>query len=518
MKKKGFTLIELLAVIVILAIIALIITPVIKDLIESSRYASAVDSVLSYVAGANTQAAADVGIGGFEGFSLDLSNNNRLETGITDDELAKIKFKGKGPTYVYLHFTDDSKLVSDGHFCIWNYSIDYRMDTGASKSVGNNYCTGEIIVKEHYDIGEPIYYNVTTGKQCSEDAFLANVDEWGSHANFTYIDGKLITRSLEAMPTGLHSGCMKFYTLKDDGDNLTVIAASNIDEVGPDKYETDPNKFGERYVLWADIKTGAENQNVKDFNNITNSQSNTLYVLDTLNNELNENKIPQKNEKIINPIRNYNVQDANGIVKFFNENHNTLIGDLFNGLKSTDYICDTCSNVVKNYQIFNIITCSIEKTFMDKYGNKQKLEKDSKVDILDCFKLEEKPNLFVGNNQIFCGQCNTSRDGKSINKICISPKIMILFLDRGLNNRFMCDVDFPEELDINNFLETKGNKYKLIGVIEHLGQSGESGHFIANCKHFNGEWYIFSDSSIHPTQKEYKQYGVPYLLFYRRED
>ena len=261
----------------------------------------------------------------------------------------------------------------------------------------------------------------------------------------------------------------------------------------------------------------SKNESFRKFE-ANDSKTLTLYVLDTLNKELNENKIPQKNEKIINPIRNYNVQDANGIVKFFNENHNTLIGDLFNGLKSTDYICDTCSNIVKNYQIFNIITCSIEKTFLDKYGNKQKLEKDLKVDILDCFKLEEKPNLFVGNNQIFCGQCNTSREGKSINKICISPKIMILFLDRGLNNRFMCDVDFPEELDINNFLETKGNKYKLIGVIEHLGQSGESGHFIANCKHFNGEWYIFSDSSIHPTQKEYKQYGVPYLLFYRRED
>ena len=261
----------------------------------------------------------------------------------------------------------------------------------------------------------------------------------------------------------------------------------------------------------------SKNESFRKFE-ANDSKTLTLYVLDTLNKELNENKIPQKNEKIINPIRNYNVQDANSIVKFFNENHNTLIGDLFNGLKSTDYICDTCSNIVKNYQIFNIITCSIEKTFMDKYGNKQKLEKDLKVDILDCFKLEEKPNLFVGNNQIFCGQCNTSRDGKSINKICISPKIMILFLDRGLNNRFMCDVDFPEELDINNFLETKGNKYKLIGVIEHLGQSGESGHFIANCKHFDGEWYIFSDSSIHPTQKEYKQYGVPYLLFYRRED
>ena len=261
----------------------------------------------------------------------------------------------------------------------------------------------------------------------------------------------------------------------------------------------------------------SKNESFRKFE-ANDSKTLTLYVLDTLNKELNDNKIQTKNDKVINPLRNYDVNDAKDIVKLFNENYNTLIGDLFNGLKCTDYICDSCSNVVKNYQIFNIISCSIEKTFFDKYGENQKLEKGVKVDILDCFKLDEKPNLFVGNNQIYCGKCNTSRDGKSINKICISPKIMIIFLDRGLNNRFMCDVDFPEELDINNYLETKGNKYKLIGVIEHLGQSGETGHFIANCKHFNGEWYIFSDSTIYPTKNNYNKYGIPYLLFYRRED
>ena len=261
----------------------------------------------------------------------------------------------------------------------------------------------------------------------------------------------------------------------------------------------------------------SKNESFRKFE-ANDSKTLTLYVLDTLNKELNDNKIQTKNDKVINPLRNYDVNDAKDIVKLFNENYNTLIGDLFNGLKCTDYICDTCSNVVKNYQIFNIISCSIEKTFLDKYGENQKLEKGFKVDILDCFKLDEKPNLFIGNNQIYCGKCNTSRDGKSINKICISPKIMIIFLDRGLNNRFMCDVDFPEELDINNYLETKGNKYKLIGVIEHLGQSGETGHFIANCKHFNGEWYIFSDSTIYPTKNNYNKYGIPYLLFYRRED
>lgn len=48
-KNKGFTLVELLAVIVILAVIALIATPVVLSMIESSRKGAAESSMLSYV-------------------------------------------------------------------------------------------------------------------------------------------------------------------------------------------------------------------------------------------------------------------------------------------------------------------------------------------------------------------------------------------------------------------------------------------------------------------------------------
>lgn len=48
-KNKGFTLVELLAVIVILAVIALIATPVVLQMIETSRKGAAESSMLSYV-------------------------------------------------------------------------------------------------------------------------------------------------------------------------------------------------------------------------------------------------------------------------------------------------------------------------------------------------------------------------------------------------------------------------------------------------------------------------------------
>ena len=49
MNKKGFTLIELLAVIVILAIIALIATPIILSMINNARKSAAKSSTYGYV-------------------------------------------------------------------------------------------------------------------------------------------------------------------------------------------------------------------------------------------------------------------------------------------------------------------------------------------------------------------------------------------------------------------------------------------------------------------------------------
>ena len=303
------------------------------------------------------------------------------------------------------------------------------------------------------------------------------------------------------------------------------------------------------------------------------SKTLTLYILDTMNKELNENKMKTENPGLINAIRTYDKKDdkSKDIVKLFNDNYNSLIGDLFHGLKSTEYKCLKCKNSVKNYEIFNIFTCSIEKSYLNKKkqieenkgegknkagdknksddknkpedknkdgdrnraddknkpeiknkgGDKNKADdknKNIKLDVIDCFKLEQNTVKFSGNNQLFCEKCNELNDGESNKTIVIAPKILILFLDRGINNRFMMNVDFPMVLDINEFLIEKGKKYHLKCVIEHLGESGDSGHFIANCKHFDGNWYLYSDSSIYSCGKEYQQNGIPYLIFYEREN
>src|SRR5574344_1025210 len=136
MNKKGFTLIELLAVIIILAVIALILTPTIMDIIENSREKSAEESVSSYVSAANNASALSL-VDSTKGITI-TSDKYSFVTGTDNEELAKIDVSGVSPTYVYLEYDPNAKSVSIGHFCIKGYNIDYNNGT-TSKST-NDYC------------------------------------------------------------------------------------------------------------------------------------------------------------------------------------------------------------------------------------------------------------------------------------------------------------------------------------------------------------------------------------------
>ena len=67
-----------------------------------------------------------------------------------------------------------------------------------------------------------------------------------------------------------------------------------------------------------------------------------------------------------------------------------------------------------------------------------------------------------------------------------------------------------------------GCKYKLIGVITHLGESSMSGHFIAYCREpLYGTWYKYNDAIVTQVTNftnEVINFAMPYLLFYEKEN
>ncbi len=168
-KNKGFTLVELLAVIVILAIIALIATPIILNVINDAKEQAAKDSAHGYVD------AVDKYIVSSE------IDDESIEDGIykVEDLNKKISVKGSIPDR-------GSIEIENGSVKSYELEIDgYLVSNGE---------VGKVSITKKFENGTVVYYNPETKKKCEK-------------ANNT---------------PGTKSGCMKWYVFNDKEGNATV--------------------------------------------------------------------------------------------------------------------------------------------------------------------------------------------------------------------------------------------------------------------------------------------------------
>lgn len=123
--KKGFTLIELLAVIVILAIIALIATPMVLGVIEKANKGAAKSSAYGYVKALELK-VAEVKMDGTNYGATTMSDT----TYVTD-------LKGEKPSAMSLTLSD-AGAVTGGWVAIQGYVIGFDANGEATVGAATN--------------------------------------------------------------------------------------------------------------------------------------------------------------------------------------------------------------------------------------------------------------------------------------------------------------------------------------------------------------------------------------------
>ncbi len=177
MKKKGFTLIELLAVIVVLAVIALIATPIVLNLVKTAKIGAAEQSVTGYVKAVENTIIKD------------MINNKEVSDGNYKYNSIEADISGKRPTSG--EYIVKNGKVESGNFCVDGYKIEYK--NGQSKKISD---TCEVLYQV-YENGTAIYFNPETGKVCNKNDAVST--------------------------TGTKTGCMKWYTFNDEGSKTETV-------------------------------------------------------------------------------------------------------------------------------------------------------------------------------------------------------------------------------------------------------------------------------------------------------
>lgn len=131
-----------------------------------------------------------------------------------------------------------------------------------------------------------------------------------------------------------------------------------------------------------------------------------------------------------------------------------------------------------------------------------------------------------------CEICVPTKRGLTVVKkmeITEPPKVVCIVLNRfihGVNIHIKLDhhVRFEdrlrrEELFVINENDGKSpdGHYRLVSMIEHIGQSSDSGHYIAICASNDGSYFRFDDSTVTPISVENMLKSKPYVLFYQWE-
>ncbi len=418
-----------------------------------------------------------------------------------------------------------------------NENIDYNFDVGTKNPINNNqnysgndiikrnnnksyyideseynldYKTNSPYIKAHFvlppliglqNIGATCYMNATLQCFCHIEKFINFFKYNQQPINLARQDKTKLSSSFKLL--------------------MEKLWPNNLDPNNPkNKKYYAPYEFKDKISKMNPLFQGVAANDAKDLVN---------FIIMTLHQELNKAINTQQNF-------NFNIDQRNQILMFntFAQNYmsenKSIISDLFYGINCNITQCGGCQVTTFNYQTYFFLVFPLEEVRKFKMNNNQfmfnynyNFNNNNLVNIFDCFNYDRNTNSMAGANAIYCNYCKRTCDSFMRTELTTGPEILIILLNRGKGIEFKVKINFVEYLDLSNYLQlpNTGCKYKLIGVITHMGESGMGGHFIAYCLDpiSTNLWHRYNDDTVTQVKNfksEVIDYAMPYLLFYQK--
>ena len=277
-----------------------------------------------------------------------------------------------------------------------------------------------------------------------------------------------------------------------------------------------PNSFKDVLSKENPLFAGIAANDSKDFIN---------FLIERLHQELNEVNKDNNGSDTWMQINQANETEVLKVfLQDFTTTFNSPISKLFYGISETKSQCQGCSIIKYNFQVYSFLEFPLQQVnqFYFNNGKRPLFTNDGKnpdVDLYECFEYNRKIDLMTGDNQMYCNICNKQCNSTYATSLYSGPNYLILHLNRGRGAVYECNVNFPEKLNLFNYItyNKEGTLYELNAVICHLGPSSMSGHFVAYCRNrMDKQWYLYNDGLVNlcTREQQYKD-GMPYILFYR---
>lgn len=177
------------------------------------------------------------------------------------------------------------------------------------------------------------------------------------------------------------------------------------------------------------------------------------------------------------------------------EDSETMISHLFGCQVSSTLDCGACGLSVVQQLIYHDLTISISQ-YPDLATAISVMTTETEM-----------------NTSSPCERCGCTHQVTKKSNITRLPLILVITLMRFDNALHKIEdfFEFPETLVVGDDQE-----YHLYAMILHEGRHISHGHFVAQVKDSNGDWYKADDVCVYRMKIEAVMNSCPYVLFYKR--